>query len=328
MLLLRALLPRDERKNLPLRPFNTGQLRRPDGTEIAYETFGRPDGPIVVLTHGLGMDHAVWHKVVHQFAPRYRLVTWDLPGMGRSIKGKDPFSMTNLADDLSAVIRAASEEAGGGKVIAVGHSLGGMLNLEMQREPERRELVRGLVQVHTTFTNPVRTMKGSRFYTAIEKPVLRPLLYASIVLSPLAKLMNLMSYLNGTAHLVTWKESFCGWPTFQELDFTARYVASSSPANQARISLALLNWDASDVLEMVEKPVLVVAADQDATCLPEASDFMRHRLPDADLFRLAPAKHLGMFQLHADFCRGLGDFCEHLSAGPTAGQATELMTAD
>jgi hypothetical protein len=70
--------------------------------------------------------------------------------------------------------------------------------------------VTGIVLTHTTPTNPVRTTSGAAFYTAIEKPVLMPLMYLTIALSPLVWLMNWLSYLNGAAHLATKLSSFGG----------------------------------------------------------------------------------------------------------------------
>ena len=64
----------------------------------------------------------------------------------------------------------------------------------------------GLVLSHTTPTNPVRTTSGAAFFTAIEKPVLVPLMYLTIALSPLVWLMNWLSYFNGSAHR-SWSRS-------------------------------------------------------------------------------------------------------------------------
>ena len=57
--------------------------------------------------------------------------------------------------------------------------------------------VSGLVLSHRTPTNPVRTTSGPAFYTAIEKPVLVPLMYLTIALSPLVRLMNWLRLLRG-----------------------------------------------------------------------------------------------------------------------------------
>ena len=67
-----------------------------------------------------------------------------------------------------------------------------------------------LVLVHTSYTNPVRTTPMAGLYTALEKPVLIPLLYLTIALWPLVWLMNWMSYFNGSAHRSTHKSSFSG----------------------------------------------------------------------------------------------------------------------
>ena len=37
------------------------------------------DGPVLVLTHGLTMDHTVWRKVLPSLTPRYRCITPVLP---------------------------------------------------------------------------------------------------------------------------------------------------------------------------------------------------------------------------------------------------------
>ena len=126
-LLLRLLLPRQAHEGTSPPPSRVDHIQRPDGTEIEFETTGQSTGPTIVLTHGLGMDRKVWHKIVKQFASRYQIVIWDLPGMGRSKKGRKPYTVARLADDLAAVLRRATDKAGGAPVVAVGHSLGGML---------------------------------------------------------------------------------------------------------------------------------------------------------------------------------------------------------
>ena len=65
--------------------------------------------------------------------------------------------------------------------------------------------VAGLVLAHTSYTNPVRTTKRAGLYTAIEVPVLIPLLHLTIAIWPLVWVMNWLSYLNGSAHRSTAK---------------------------------------------------------------------------------------------------------------------------
>jgi len=54
--------------------------------------------------------------------------------------------------------------------------------------------VKAIALVQTTYTNPVRTTNMAGLLTALERPVLIPLLYLTIWLSPLIWLSNFMSY--------------------------------------------------------------------------------------------------------------------------------------
>lgn len=87
-----------------------------------------------------------------------------------------------MAGDLEAVLGLAGDRP----AVLVGHSIGGMITLTFCRLfPEALAArVAGLVLVHTTPTNPVKTTGMAAFYTAIQKPVLEPLCYLMIALAP------------------------------------------------------------------------------------------------------------------------------------------------
>lgn len=53
-----------------------------DGEQIYFESIGT--GEAVVLSHGSGGTHAVWYQQVVVLAQKYRVVTWDQRGFGRS----------------------------------------------------------------------------------------------------------------------------------------------------------------------------------------------------------------------------------------------------
>jgi len=83
--------------------------------------------------------------------------------------------------------------------------------------------VKAIALVQTTYTNPVRTANMAGLFTALERPVIVPLLHLTIWLSPLIWLSNLMSYLNGSAFLSAKSSGFAGTETWEELDFVARF---------------------------------------------------------------------------------------------------------
>jgi len=53
-----------------------------EGEQIYFESWG--SGETVVLSHGMGGNHAIWYQQVPVLAAHYRVVTWDQRGFGRS----------------------------------------------------------------------------------------------------------------------------------------------------------------------------------------------------------------------------------------------------
>ena len=60
------------------------RVRRPDGTELVAVSLGRTDGPVIVMTHGWGVDSTEWAYSRDQLAEHHGLILWDLPGLGQS----------------------------------------------------------------------------------------------------------------------------------------------------------------------------------------------------------------------------------------------------
>jgi pimeloyl-ACP methyl ester carboxylesterase len=97
---------------------------------------GPEDAPPIVLVHG-AIVGGIWGPQVARLRDRYRCITVDLPGHGRLAARR--FTMAGAVDVLTAAI----DEAGGGRALVVGLSLGGYAATALAAEhPER---VRGLV---------------------------------------------------------------------------------------------------------------------------------------------------------------------------------------
>lgn len=296
------------------RPGEQGALRRDDGTELHVETYGPADAPVLVLTHGWSLDRDEWCYARQELGDRFRLITWDLPGLGRSSRpANNDYSLERMARDLDAVIGLA----GGRPVVLVGHSIGGMIQLTYCRLfPEAMgERVRGMVIAQSTYTNPVRTAKGAELLAPLQRPVLEPLCHVMVWLSPLFRVFHVLSYLNGSAHRHTESSSLSGRETRGQLEYLTRYFLTSSPAVVARGFLAMFRYDATDVLPAVRVPTLIVAGDRDTQCLPDASAEMAATIPGARLVTLSDAKHAGVFEHHRDFHAHVEAFAEACLAG-------------
>jgi pimeloyl-ACP methyl ester carboxylesterase len=292
----------------------TGEIRRlksDDGTELYVEIHGRTDGVPIVLTHGWGLDVDEWFYA-SKWADRYRLIVWDLPGLGESKSpGTKDWSVEKLARDLAKVVAIAGDRP----VFLLGHSIGGMITLTFCKLfPQiRTERVAGVIIVHSTYTNPCRTAKWSGLYTALQRPVLEPLCWAMIALAPLFWLMNWVSYFNGSAHRSTSKSSFSGRETREQLGFLTRYYVWAWPSVVARGFLGMFRYDVSAALSTIDTPALIVAADRDELCDPSASRHMASAMPSARLEMIGDAKHCGLFERFQEFGKLVNGFVDEHS---------------
>jgi pimeloyl-ACP methyl ester carboxylesterase len=175
--------------------------------------------------------------------------------------------------------------------------------------------VSGLGLVNTTYLNPVNTATARGFLRAVQKPLLEPILYLVIGLSPLVWLMSWLSYLNGTAHIASRFTSFCGKQTRGQLEFMTVCQPLCSPAVLARQMLAMFHHDNTQVLGQISVPTLVVAANHDRGCIPEASEFMHARIPNSQLVTMQPSGHVSIFEQNEQFTKALSEFGLHISGG-------------
>ena len=271
---------RAEERPLDVTPAATSRIQRPDGSEIAVEMFGPDDAPPIVLVHGWSLKSREWNYLKRDLGDRYRLIAWDLPGLGQSQGPKNhDHSLDKYAGDLEAVL----ELAGGRPAILLGHSIGGMTILTFCRLFPKAlgKRVAGLILVHTTYTNPLRTTTLASLLSALERPLIRPLAYLMIGLSPLVWLMNWLGYLNGSSHLATIVSGFTGRETWDQIELVTRPQPQASPAVLARGTLGMLDYDATNTLGKIHIPTLVIAGDRDPLTKAVASEFIAQNVPGA-----------------------------------------------
>lgn len=294
-----------------IKPTRSTVVGRPDGSQLHVDIYGDDTRPTLLLTHGWSLDNSAWDYVKGDLIRRYRIVAWDLAGLGKS-KGPSnaDYSLDKMAHDLEAVVRATAIDT---PLILVGHSIGGMILQTFCRLYPKHlsSRVHGLALVHTTYTNPLRTITASSLATALEKPLIVPLNYLTIALSPLAWLSNWQSYYNGSLHIWTRIVSFAGKQTQRQIDHGARLAAVAWPATVARGTLAMLKFDEEQTLPGVQVPVLVVGGSHDRITRPVASERIEQLLPNDRPFSI-DGGHLGYWELAGQVSEALNEFAEHI----------------
>jgi pimeloyl-ACP methyl ester carboxylesterase len=87
---------------------------------------GPADAPAVVLVHGLGESGSRdWHPILPALAARYRVITFDLPGFGRSTHAHDLYSPDGYVQFIHDLVGPRMH----GAFNLVGHSMGGAIAL-------------------------------------------------------------------------------------------------------------------------------------------------------------------------------------------------------
>lgn len=95
------------------------------GCSFHYTTRG--SGPKVLFIQGVGVQGDGWRPQTGALADRYACLTFDNRGMGKSQPLAGPITVEQMADDTRAVLDAAGWDA----AHVVGHSLGGLVAVQL-----------------------------------------------------------------------------------------------------------------------------------------------------------------------------------------------------
>jgi pimeloyl-ACP methyl ester carboxylesterase len=137
-----------------------------EGCPIHYWLGGQEGRPLIVLTHGAGMDHRDFDLQVTAVQAEYRILTWDVRAHGLSRPAGAGFTVRRAVEDLLALL----DMLGYVRAAFVGHSMGGNIGQEVVfRHPER---VAALVMLGCT-CNTFRLSRLEAAQLVISGPLLR-----------------------------------------------------------------------------------------------------------------------------------------------------------
>jgi pimeloyl-ACP methyl ester carboxylesterase len=288
--LVLPLLARRDQDPMRLERGDGRLIESTTGAKLWVETYGPEEAQPLILTHGWSLDSRIWHYAKRDLAGRFRLIVWDLPGLGRSKRARAKVDMAGFAQDLATVLGLA----GGRPAVLVGHSIGGMVIQTLARD--RSELfgreVSGVVLLDTTYTNPLKTMILSGLAQALRWPVIEPMMRLKILLQPLSWLSSWQSYVSGSSHIAT-RLGFGRYVTRSQLDRTTLLMTMQKPAVSAHGDLAMFRWDANDALRSCQVPVLVIGGSKDIVTKPEASDHIARSAGTGRLQIIEGVNHMG-----------------------------------
>ncbi len=284
------------------------ELHTDDGVRLHVEVDepGRPEGGAppamtVVLVHGYGLSSQSWHFQRLALRGRYRVVTYDQRGHGRSDVGPAGSSrIGRLGADLAAVLHAHVPD---GPVVLVGHSMGGMtvMSLAHQHPELFGARVHGVGLVATSAGDLSTLDFGLPGGGAVTR--VAPNLLALLSRQPQLVLRG-RRMVADVERLIVRRWSFAS-PVPPELTrFVARIIADTSIEVVRDFLPGFTEHDEKDALAVMDAlPTLVLVGDRDLMTPPRHSEAIVRALPHAEHVVVRQAGHLVMLE-HPDVVSG------------------------
>ena len=267
-----------------------------DGTRIHYEVTGRPRATPILMIQGLGASKNAWNLQRIAMATRFRSISLDNRGAGRSDKPTQPFTLEQMADDAIAVLDATGVET----AHVVGASMGGVISqIIAVKYPHR---VRSLTLVCTACRNhPWRQeLLQSWAHTAEEKGMIEVGKEAAQwVMSP-----------RSFRRLV---------PAFTWMGPLAALRPRHSFVSQIQAILDTRE-DLVDELSSITAPTMVIVGNQDILTPRGDSEEIAERIPNAELVVISGAAHGLMMEHSTTFNKILIEFLQRTEAERVAQQ--------
>lgn len=286
-----------------------------DCADAFVEEAGPESRKGAVFVHGSALRTDLWHYQLPGLGD-HRLVFYDLRGHGVSReKGSSRFSINQLANDLVEVI----DEAGLDEVVVVGHSIGGMIALDLAAT--RTDLlgarVKGLVLVNTTYRPGVETVAGGAALAHVERLLRRPLDILGKRAPTIDKLRAVVKPSDVLFLTVAYTGFGPGAPASQ-VDFVYDML-SETPADVIfDLISSYRDFDVTEVLGDVTVPALVIGGSNDRITIPAASEYLAEHLPKAELKMFDRCGHMPMLERHREFNAIVSSFLDDTLGRPIA----------
>lgn len=221
-----------------------------NGQRLYYEDTGG-DGPPLVLSHGLLMDHEMFVPQVAEFGAARRVITWDQRGFGRTESDGQPFTYWDSARDLFGLLDRLGIE----RAVFGGMSQGGFVSLRAGLlHPDRvRALI--LIDTHAGAEDPDRV--------AAYQAMLDSWLEHGYQ-EELASLVAAMIIGDDTVS-IPWKAKWAEWPHERLREAGAALLGRE---------------DITDRMPEIDAPVLIVHGTDDLAIDVEEARRLRDLLPD------------------------------------------------
>ncbi len=256
------------------------------GVRHFYRLEGQPGRPVLVLSHSLGADHAMWAPQLPDFLHHFQVLRYDTRGHGASDAPKGEYSIEVLGRDVLSLADALAIE----RFAFCGLSMGGAIGQWLAvHAPER---LTGLVLANTSPQFGPRSNWDARMKAVRDGGM------TAIVDVVMGRFFS-PETLTWDAYANSVKLVFLG------LD----------PAGYLGCCAAVRDFDSRDLLQKIQVPTLLIVGDRDPSTPWEGhGEVLARDVAGARVVRL-PAAHLSNIERPRSFTAASLEFLTTLS-GP------------
>jgi pimeloyl-ACP methyl ester carboxylesterase len=233
--------------------------------ELYVEEHG--EGPPLLLIQGLGQTMCAWSEQVPVFSRKFRTITYDARGTGRTPRSRVPYGIPELAEDAKGVLA-------GRRADIVALSMGGYVALTLALA--QPELVRSLVLVGTGAGGPDRVPRPAAVREAFTAAMGLPY-------EQFARLTMPYTFAPG------WAEAHP--QRFEELVAARNERPTPYEVIEEHVRACYGFYEAGCEVERIGVRALVVHGDEDLIVPVENGRVLASRLRNADYVELAGRGH-------------------------------------
>ncbi|BDC50140.1 3-oxoadipate enol-lactonase [Bryobacterales bacterium F-183] len=247
-------------------------------TRLYYRLEGRPELPVLILSHSLGCDHGMWDLQMPALLEHFRVLRYDTRGHGASdVTPGEAYSVEQLARDAVAL----ADALGIATFDFCGLSLGGMTGMRIAAGTSGR--LRRLVLANTSAKFPDVGPMEARRKTVLAEGM------AAVADAVMDRFLRKSTQESGNPHAATLRT----------------VLLATDLVGYAACCGAVRDLDNREILGAIQNPTLIISSEIDlSTPWKGHGDLLAELIPHAEVLMLETA-HLSNIEAPREFAEAV-----------------------
>lgn len=256
-----------------------------NGILMEYEFSGKQDAPVVMMSHSLGCNLALWAYQLETLEPHFRVLRYDTRGHGRSATTEGAYTLEQLGSDAVSLLDVLGVEM----VHWVGISMGGMIGQELALNHPDRILSLSLCDTAANLPPEAQPLWQERIETARVKGL------EALVEATLERWFTPAFLAKNPPQVEQIRHQFLATPV-------AGYIGCSE---------AIRGLNYLDRLPEIQIPTLIIVGEDDPGTPVAVSEAIHERIAGSRLIVLPKAAHLSNWEQSQAFNQALLEFLKN-----------------